>query len=393
VADMIELAEAEAVLETAPAGGRVPPAPVPLVDLGWQRDQILDEVRGGWDEVLGGTAFIGGAEVEAFEREYARFVGVDHVIGTANGTDALEVALRSLGIGTGDDVIVPANTFIATAEAVRRAGARVLFADVDDGTLLLDPASVEAVCTPATRAVIPVHLYGQLAPMETLLPIVGRLDAFVIEDAAQAQGATRFGRHAGMWGRAAGTSFYPGKNLGAFGDAGAVLTTDPAVAQSARLLTQHGSVVKYQHTTFGFNSRLDGLQAVVLRAKLRRLSAWNRLRQEAAARYDAMLADVASVRRPGVLPGNEHVWHLYVVRVPDRDHVVAAMRAAGVGAAIHYPTPIHLTAPFAADGAGPGSCPVAERAAREIVSLPIFPGISTAQQERVVDVLSQAVRG
>jgi dTDP-4-amino-4,6-dideoxygalactose transaminase len=366
-------------------------APVPLVDLGWQRDQIMTEVQDGWSQVLARTAFVGGPAVTAFEQEYAAYLGTGHVVGVANGTDALEVALRSLDVGPGDEVVVPANTFIATAEAVRRAGAAVVCADVDDDSLLLDPAAVEAAVTSRTRAIIPVHLFGQMAPVEAIWPIAERVGAVVIEDAAQSQGATRHGQHAGILAAAAGTSFYPGKNLGAFGDAGAAITSDPAVARAMRLLSQHGSLVKYQHESFGFNSRLDTLQAVVLRAKLRRLDAWNALRAEAAARYDALLADVPGVRLPRTLAGNVHVWHLYVVRVPDRDRVLAELNAAGVGAGIHYPVPVHLTDPFADPRRPAGTCPVAEAAADEIVSLPLYPGISESQQQRVAEALVAAV--
>ena len=365
---------------------------VPLVDLGWQRDQIADDVREGWSAVLERTAFVGGPDVAAFEEEYAQYLGSDHVIGTANGTDALEVALRALGVGAGDEVVIPANTFIATAEAVRRAGATVAFADVDDEALLMHPASVEAAVTERTRAVIPVHLFGQMAPVEAIRPITERIGAYLIEDAAQSQGATRHGESAGTLGDVAGTSFYPGKNLGAFGDAGATITSDDAVARQARLLTQHGSLVKYQHEAFGFNSRLDTLQAVVLRAKLRRLDDWNDLRRAAARKYDDLLAGVAGVRTPVTLPGNEHVWHLYVVRVDDRDAVLAAVNAAGVGAGIHYPVPVHLTAPFLSTSAPAGSMPTAEAAADQILSLPIYPGITPSQQELVVDALARAVQ-
>lgn len=366
---------------------------VPLVDLAWQRDQVADEVRDGWDAVLDRTGFVGGPDVAAFEDEYARFLGSGHVVGTANGTDALEIALRALGVGDGDEVIVPANTFIATAEAVRRAGASVVFADVQDDTLLVDPDSVARVVTSRTRAVIPVHLFGQMAPVEAIRAITDDVGAYVVEDAAQAQGATRYGRHAGTRGDAAGTSFYPGKNLGAFGDAGAVLAADIDVARRARLLGQHGSLVKYEHEAFGFNSRLDALQAVVLRAKLRRLSAWNSLRRQAAAVYDELLRDLPDVLLPATLEGNVHVWHLYVVRVRDRDAVLAKLNAAGVGAGVHYPVPVHLTAAFRDPRTPVGALPVAERAAREILSLPIFPGITSQQQERVADVLSEALCG
>jgi dTDP-4-amino-4,6-dideoxygalactose transaminase len=368
-------------------------SPVPLVDLGWQRDQIADDVRTGWDSVLARTAFVGGPDVSAFEEEYADYLGSGSVVGTANGTDALEVALRALGLGEGDEVIIPANTFIATAEAVRRAGATVVFADVDEDTLLIDPASVETAVTARTRAVIPVHLFGQMAPVEAIRRITDRVGALVIEDAAQSQGATRHGLHAGTLGDASGTSFYPGKNLGAFGDAGAVMTPDAEVARRCRLLTQHGSLVKYDHEAFGFNSRLDTMQAVVLRAKLRRLDEWNTLRAEAAAKYDQVLAQVPGVRLPMTLDGNVHAWHLYVIRVEERDRVLGQLNSANVGAGIHYPVPISLTPAFRTESSGPGAYPVAEAAASAIVSLPLYPGISADQQERVVDVLEAALAG
>ena len=255
----------------------------------------------------------------------------------------------------------------------------------------MDPARVSDVLTVRTRAIMPVHLYGQAAPVETLRKVVGP-DIAVIEDAAQSQGATRFGRPAGGLGTAAGTSFYPGKNLGAYGDAGAVLTNDVHLAQRARMIAHHGSTVPYVHEVLGFNSRLDTLQAVVLNAKLGRLRIWNELRRTAAVRYAALLAGIDEVRTPSTLPGNEHVWHLYVVRVPDRDLVLQRLRAQGVGAAVHYPVPVHLQAAFGRLGQPRGSFPVAERAAATILSLPLYPGITPEQQEHVVTALVGAVR-
>jgi dTDP-4-amino-4,6-dideoxygalactose transaminase len=364
---------------------------VPLVDLAVQHAQIAEEVDAGFAEVLAAGDYIGGKAVTAFEQAYAEFTGARHCVGVANGTDALELALRALGVGPGHEVILPANTFIATAEAVVRAGARPVAVDVDDDTLLLAPALVEAALTERTRAVVPVDLYGQVAPFEQLPASLAARGIAVLEDGAQSQGATRDGRAAGTFGAIAATSFYPGKNLGAYGDAGAVLTDDDELAARVRLLGAHGSPAKYQHVTVGFNSRLDTLQAVVLLAKLRRLARWNAERRAAAARYDALLADVPGVRRPATMPGNEHVWHLYVTRVADRDEVLGRLHAEGIGAGIHYPVPVHLTPALAGLGQGPGSCPVAERAAGEILSLPIFPGITPAQQERVVDVLRRSL--
>ena len=363
---------------------------IPLVDLGWQHREIADEVEKGWRRILERMAFVGGEEVEAFESAFASAIGVRHCIGLGNGTDAVELALRAFGIGLGDDVLVPANTFVATAMAVVRTGARPVFADVDDRALLLDPAAAAAARTPRTRAVIPVHLYGQAAPVDWIRDALGD-GVIVIEDAAQSQGATRNGRRAGSLGTAAATSFYPGKNLGAYGDAGAALTDDDEVAIRLRRLRNHGGVRKYEHVEEGFNSRLDSLQAVVLAAKLERLDGWNGLRDEAARRYDALLADFPVVRGPVTLEGNQHVWHLYVVRMPKRDGVLERLLAAGVGAAIHYPTPLPLLPAFIRLGYRRGDFPVTERAATEILSLPLYPGIIEEQQVRVIDVLREAL--
>ena len=361
---------------------------IPLVDLSAQRAAVADEVAAGWQEVLASTAFIGGPQVAAFEREYAEFIGVSHCVGMANGTDSIEVALRALGIGHGDECILPANTFIATAEAVARAGATPVLVDcADDDTYLIDVDAVEAAVTTRTAAIIPVHLYGQAAPVERLLPLARRTGARIVEDAAQSQGARRHGTSAGALGDVAATSFYPGKNLGAYGDAGAALSGSADVAARMRMIRDHGSPAKYQHEVCGVNSRLDTLQAVVLSAKLRRLAGWNADRRTAAARYDELLSGCDAVVRPRTLSGNEHVWHLYTVRVPDRDRVLKELHAAGIGAGIHYPVPIHLTNAFAGLDYAPGAFPVAERTAQELLSLPLFPEITATQQERVVSVL------
>ena len=367
-------------------------AGVPLVDLSVQHAQVAEEVAQGFAEVLSTGDFIGGKAVGAFERAYAEFTGARACVGVGNGTDALELAMRAVGVGPGDEVVLPANTFIATAEAVLRAGGTPVFADVDDDALLLDPASAEAALTARTRAVVPVDLFGQVAPFEQLPAALAQRGIRVVEDGAQSQGATRHGKTAGTFGDVAATSFYPGKNLGAYGDAGAVLTDDEEVAATVRLLGAHGSPAKYEHTVVGFNSRLDTLQAVVLSAKLARLRGWNAERRAAAAVYDELLADAEGVRLPTTLAGNEHVWHLYVVRVDHRDDVLRHLQEEGVGAGVHYPTPVHLTPAMGHLGYGPGRFPVAERAAQQILSLPLFPGITRSQQERVADVLRQAVR-
>ena len=364
---------------------------VPFVDLGAQQDEIAAEVEVGLKDVFAQTSFIGGPAVAEFEQAYARFLGTRNCVGVANGTDALELALRASGVTAGAEVILPANTFIATAEAVSRIGAVPVLVDVDPEYLLIDPERVAEAVTPRTRAIMPVHLFGQTAFVERLAPVAAACGAVIVEDAAQSQGASRHGRFAGTLGLAAGTSFYPGKNLGAAGDAGAVMTDDDDVAARVRLLGAHGSARKYQHDAVGMNSRLDTIQAVVLNAKLRRLALWNERRRKAAALYQAMLADVPGVELPRTAPGNLDVWHLYVIPLEDRDRVLPALTAAGIGAGIHYPVPVHLSRAYRGLGLGPGSFPVAERAARGMLSLPLFPHISEAQQQYVADQLQAAL--
>jgi dTDP-4-amino-4,6-dideoxygalactose transaminase len=365
---------------------------VPLVDLAAQHLSIREEIERGMALLFESSAYVLGPEVAAFEREFADFQSVLHCVGVANGTDAIELLLRAHEIGSGDEVVIPANTFIATALAVVRSGARPVLADCDADHLLLDPSSVSSVLSARTRAILPVHLYGQIAPMETLRQIASARGLVVLEDAAQAQGARRNGGMAGSFGEGAATSFYPGKNLGAYGDAGAVLTNSEALARRIRALRNYGGEARYEHSVLGFNSRLDAIQAVVLRAKLRWLGRCNALRRAAAARYDALLAGVEQVVRPRTLSGNEHVWHLYVVRVPARDAVWKHLRDAGIGAAVHYPRPIHLEGAMQHLGYRAGDFPVAERAASEILSLPMFPEITEEQQVRVVDALKEALK-
>ncbi len=373
---------------------------IPLVDLKAAHAEVADEVRAGFDRVLANTAFVGGEEVREFEREYAEFGGVAHCVGVANGTDALELALRARGVGVGDEVVLPANTFIATAGAVARIGARPVLVDCLPDTLLIDPRLALKAVTGATRAIVPVHLYGQSAAVEDLLAELPAGVA-VVEDGAQSQGASRHGRTPGSGGVAA-TSFYPGKNLGAYGDAGAVLTDDEELAGLVRALANHGGVAKYRHDVAGFNSRLDGLQAVVLRAKLARLAEGNAARRTAAAHYGTLLADLAAageVALPVTAEGNIPVWHLYVVRIAGggeeaaarRDEVVARLNAAGIGAGVHYPAAVHLTPAFAHLGHRRGDFPQAEDAADRMLSLPLFPQITTDQQQRVVDALVDAL--
>jgi dTDP-4-amino-4,6-dideoxygalactose transaminase len=362
---------------------------VPFVDLALAHQRVAVQVRARFDEVLDTTSFVLGPAVTGFESEYAAYSQAKYCVGVGNGTDAIELALRSCGIGQGDEVIIPANTFVATAEAVLRAGADIVFADMTTDHLV-DPVSVADRVTDRTRAVIGVHLYGQMAPMELLAEAAGP-GVILIEDAAQSQGARRNGRRAGSIGLAAATSFYPGKNLGAYGDAGAVTTSSGEVADRLRALRNHGGVRRYEHGEFGVNSRLDSLQAAVLSTKLAVLDDWNDERRYAANFYRELLADEPRLTLPASAHGNEHVWHLFVVQCDQRDTVLADLSSAGIGAGIHYPTPVHLLRPFAHLGYDRGDFPVSEAAAARILSLPIYPGITPDQQVRVAETLQKSL--
>jgi dTDP-4-amino-4,6-dideoxygalactose transaminase len=365
---------------------------VPLADLRWQHAKVAAEIERGFRELFATTSFVLGPHVAEFETSYARFSKVPHVIGVGSGTDALELALRALNIGPGDEVILPANSFIATALAVVRAGARPVLADCDSSFQLMDPSMIEAAITTRTRAIIPVHLFGQMAPMEPILSIARAKGLAVLEDAAQSQGAIQNGSATAHGTDIAATSFYPGKNLGAYGDGGAVLTKSKVHADKIRRLRSYGSDVKYHHPDRGFNSRLDAMQAVVLSVKLKHLAHWNELRRKAAGIYAEILGEIEGIKLPEVAPGNISVWHLYVVRVENRDEVITGLHQRGIGAAIHYPIPIHLQGAFADLKAKKGSFPNTEHAAAEILSLPLFPGISVPQQERVAVALRDSLR-
>ncbi|MEA2509594.1 MAG: hypothetical protein QOG21_1676 [Actinomycetota bacterium] len=363
---------------------------VPLVDLAYQHRAIAEDLAAEWQQIIETTSFIGGPTVARFEEAFAEFCGIRYCIGVANGTDAIELCLRAADVGPGDEVILPTNSFVATAFAVVRAGARPVLVDVDERTLLIDPIGVRQAANGETRAVIPVHLFGQLAPVELVEAEVGS-EVTMIEDAAQAQGATRFGRSAGSFGVAAAMSFYPSKNLGAYGDAGAVLTRSKEFAESLRALRNYGGEDKNVHPLMGFNSRLDPVQAAVLLMKLGHLAEWNEERRQAARLYDRLLEPYPDVVRVPELSNNHHVWYVYVVRVQNRDEVLRRLNEAGIGAAVHYPTPIHLQQAFRSLGYGEGDFPVAETAAKEILSLPLSPGISEEQQQRVVTELVNVI--
>lgn len=361
--------------------------PLPFLDLSRMSDEVREEVLAGWAELTRTGQFVGGDAVTRFEEDWAAFCGTRFAVGVANGTDALHLALRALDIGPGDEVVVPANTFVATAEAVVLAGARPRFADVDEDTLLVTPEAIEAAVTPATRAVIVVHLYGQMPDMEAIGAVAERHGLQIVEDAAQAQGAAWRGRRAGSVGTVGCFSFYPGKNLGAFGDAGAVVTSDPAVDARIRSLRDHGRAGSghYQHDGFGMNSRLDAVQAVVLSAKLRRLEAWNASRRELYNRYWE-LVDPAVAKLVTQVPEATGVVHLAVARVLERDRVREDLAAAGIATGIHYPTPCHLSPAYTEYADRP--LPVAEEAAGQLVSLPMFPHLTSVDVARVAEALN-----
>jgi len=365
--------------------------PVPMLDLGYQHRLVAEEVATGFDRVLERNSYVLGPEVTEFERAYAEYLGVAHVVGVGNGTDALELALSAAGVGRGDEVIIPANTFVATAEAVVRVGATLRLVDSGDD-FLMDVTALEGAITPKTRAVIPVHLYGQVADVAGVRNAVGA-DIVIVEDAAQSQGARVAGIAAGALGDVAATSFYPGKNLGAYGDAGGVSTESGVIADKVRELRNHGGTARYQHTSIGTNSRLDGLQAVVLSAKLKRLDEWNEQRRAVADRYRQALSGSDAITLPTVGHRESHVYHQFVVQLENRDAVFDAMASAGIGVGIHYPRPIHLLPAFDGFDFGASGFPRAERQAERMLSLPIYPGLTEEMQDRVAEELLRAVHG
>lgn len=364
---------------------------VPFVDLRAQYQTIKQDIDAAIAEVVENTAFIGGKYVEAFEKRFADYCGCRHCVGVSSGTSALHLALVALEVGPGDEVITAANTFIATTEAVTHAGASPILVDIDPATSNIDVSKIERAITPKTKAIIPVHLYGQMAEMDAITDLAKRHSLLVIEDACQAQGAEFKGKRAGSYGNAAGFSFYPAKNLGAYGDAGAVVTNDQAVADRIRLYANHGRRGATDHAVEGFNARLDGIQAAVLSAKLPYLDKWNRMRHQAAEGYDKLLSGL-DVVTPTEAAGAKHIYHLYVIKVKDRDRVKRDLEGKGIGCGLHYPIPLHLLDAYRHLGKPAGSYPVTEAAAREILSLPMYAEITPEQQQYVADCIREAVK-
>ena len=357
---------------------------VPFVDLAAQHASIRSEIDHAFKDAIDRSAFVGGEQVRLFEEEFARYCDVSGCVGVGNGTDALYLAMRAMGIGSGDEVITVAHTFVATSEAITSTGAHPVFVDIDEQTLLIDPTKLEAAITPRTKAIIPVHIYGHPCPMDRISEIARKHSLWVIEDAAQAQGAKWQGRTIGSLGDVACFSFYPSKNLGAMGDAGAVVSDNADLLEKVRMLSNHGRKDKYLHAFEGVNSRLDGLQAAVLRIKLRHLDEWNDARRHVASLYRSGLEGLDLVLPPDN-PDCEDVWHLFVVRVADRDQLAAALRSEGIDTGVHYPVPLHRQPAYEHLGMGPGSLPVTERAAEDVLSLPMFAHLTDQQVERVIE--------
>lgn len=362
---------------------------IPFVDINRQHRDIESDLHAAFDRVLTQGSFTLGAEVDAFEKEFAAFVGTADAVGVGTGTDALHFALRANGVGKGDEVITPVNTFAATAEAILMCGARPVFVDIDEGTCLMDLEATEAAVTSRTRAIVPVHLYGQAVDMAEIGRIAASHGLAVVEDACQAHGATVDGAAAGAASDAGCFSFYPSKNLGALGDGGIVTTNDPEIAERVRLLRCHGEDSNRLHVEPGYCSRLHGLQAALLRAKLGHLDEWNQSRRESAAAYRDALADTG-VDLPVELPGREHVYHLFVVQTDDREEFRRILSEHQVQTAVHYPIPLHLEPAFSDLGYAKGAFPVAERVTDRIVSLPMFPHLTDTEIERVAEAVTLA---
>ncbi len=361
---------------------------IPLVDLKAQYLTIKSEVDAAMQRVVNNTSFILGKEVADFEKNFAAFCHVEHCVGVDSGTAALHLALLVLGIKPGDEVITTTHTFIATSEVISLVGANPVFVDIDPRTYNLNPDLVERAITPRTRAIIPVHLYGQPAEMDPVLEIARRHNLRVIEDAAQAHGAEYRGRRAGTMGDIACFSFYPGKNLGAYGDAGALVTNDPALADHARMLRDHGRRDKYAHQIVGFGYRIDALQAAILNVKLPHLDAWNARRREIADQYTELLTN-ADVVTPYVLPHVKPIYHIYCIRAKNRDGLLKHLHDCGIDAGIHYPIPLHMQPVYADLGYKVGDFPHAEKAASEILSLPIYAELTDAQVEQIADTVKE----
>lgn len=366
---------------------------VPFLDLVAQHQPLEAELVEVFRRAVQKAAFVGGVEVESFEREFADFVGAPQAVGVNSGTDGLRFAYQALGLKSGDEVITVSNTFIATTEAISQAGGAIKFVDVDQGTMTMDPAKVESAIGPRTVGIVPVHLYGQSCDMDPILEIARRRKLWIVEDAAQAHGATYKGRPVGSMGDLAAWSFYPGKNLGSCGEGGAVTGADLRLLETVRRLREHGQAKKYYHEIEGYNGRLHAIQAGFLRVKLRHLAGWNEGRRKAAAAYRQALAGIPQISLPVEADYSRHVYHLFVIQAERREALQQHLGGQGIGTGLHYPLPLHLQKAYAHLGLGAGALPVTERIAGTILSLPMFPELTGAQIDRVAESVREFYRG
>lgn len=364
---------------------------VPFLDLRLHHAPLRGELTEAFEAVVDASAFAGGPFVSRFEQNFAAYCGARHGVAVGTGTDALWLALLALGVGPGDEVITTPMTFMATVEAITYTGAKPVFVDIDKSTYTMDPLELEIAVNRRTRAIIPVHLYGQMADMDPILKIARRHGIWVVEDACQAHGATYHGKRAGSLGDIGCFSFYPGKNLGAFGEGGAVVTDNEELARKIQMLRDHGQARKYYHDVVGWNARMDGIQGAVLEIKLKHLEAYNRARRQHAEHYRSLLNGVPDLILPRERPESRHVYHLFVVRVPDRDRILKEMADCGVACGIHYPIPVHLQAAYRSLGLERGAFPVTEQCADEVLSLPMFPELTGSQVETVARELKKCL--
>ena len=365
---------------------------VPYLDLKAQYLAHREEFDTAIQKVIDKTAFAGGPFVQKFEEEFAEYCQTKHSIGVSSGTSALWIALLALGVGQGDEVITTPNTFIATAEAISFAGATPVFVDIDEQTNNIDPSAIEAAITPKTKAIIPVHLFGQMADMAPIMSIAKKHNLYVIEDASQAHGAYYNGRRAGSIGNIGCFSFYPGKNLGAFGEAGGIVTNNSELAAKMRMIRDHGQIKKYHHRIVGWNGRMDGIQGAVLSVKLKYIDQWNELRRQHATQYDNLLMTFPEVLTPSVASYGIPVYHIYATRVANRDEVLSAMGKLGVRCGIHYPIPLHLQEAYADLGYKKGDFPISERSSEEYLSLPMYPELTPSQLLHVATSLKEVLK-
>jgi dTDP-4-amino-4,6-dideoxygalactose transaminase len=365
---------------------------IPLVDLKAQYDSIKSEIDDAIHSILDATRFIGGQPLTDFEADFRKYQQTKHCIGVASGTAAIFLVLRALDIKAGDEIITTPHTFIATVEPIEEVGAIPIFVDINSQNYNIDPQRIEDAITPKTRAIMPVHLYGQIAPMQDIMDIAKHHNLHVIEDSAQAHGAEYKGKRSGAWGDAAVFSFYPGKNLGAYGDAGAICTNNDELAKTVAALRDHGRTSKYEHSIIGYGERMDSIQAAILKTKLAHLEDWTQARRRLAQYYTEHLSNVEGITTPHIMNDSNPAWHVYCIRVAgNRDEILARLKERGIGVGVHYPLPLHLQPALKHRGYGQGAMPITEAVAQNIISLPIYPELSTDDADYIIDSLTEII--